>query len=134
KPGATRVLVSDFDEYAAPYDPAHSTPGASWIFSFEQLATAFLATRMNGEALPEDHGAPVRLFVPGWYGCACIKWVNAIALVDDTAEATSQMQEYASRTGQTGVPALAKDYLPGVIDQAAMPVRVEQWRVEGKLA
>ena len=25
---------------------------------------------MNGEALPPAHGAPVRLIVPGWYGCA----------------------------------------------------------------
>ncbi len=33
---------------------------------------------MNGHALTPDHGAPVRLVVPGWYGCAWIKWVNDI--------------------------------------------------------
>ncbi|MFM7749712.1 MAG: molybdopterin-dependent oxidoreductase, partial [Opitutaceae bacterium] len=29
-----------------------------------------IALRMNGEALEPNHGAPLRLFVPGWYGVA----------------------------------------------------------------
>jgi hypothetical protein len=70
--------------------------------------------------------------VPGWYGCTCIKWVDAITLVDDSAVATSQMQEFASRTMQNGMPALARDYLPAEIDQTAMPVRVEEWSVGGR--
>jgi len=131
---ATRVLVSGFDEYSQP-SAGGSTPGASWIFTFAELeaADAFLATVMNGAPLPPDHGAPVRLFVPGWYGCTCIKWVNQIVLVDDTAPATSQMQEFASRTHQIGVPALAADYAPAKIQQAAMPVRIEKWNVSGAL-
>ena len=133
---ATRMLVSGFDEHSQPSANNHSTPGASWIFSFAELAEAgaFLATRMNGELLPPDHGEPVRLFVPGWYGCTCIKWVNAIELVDDTAPATSQMQEFASRTHQVGVPALARDYAPANIEQAAMPVRIEKWLLNGAIA
>ena len=111
-PAATRVLVSGFDDHSQP--SGRSTAGASWIFTLAQLAEtgAFLATRMNGETLPRDHGFPLRLVVPGWYGCACIKWVDAISFVDDSAPATSQMQEFASRTMQSGVPALARDYLP----------------------
>lgn len=66
--------------------------------------------------------------MPNWYGCTCIKWVDAITVVDDGAPATSQMREFASRTHQDGVPALARDYQPATIDQAAMPVRVEKWR------
>jgi DMSO/TMAO reductase YedYZ molybdopterin-dependent catalytic subunit len=111
----------------------HSMPGASWIFSFEELASAFLATEMNGAPLPPDHGAPVRLYVPGWYGCTCIKWVNEIRLVADDEPATSQMIEFASRTHQVGTPALARDYLPASMDQAAMPIRVERWRVDGEI-
>jgi DMSO/TMAO reductase YedYZ molybdopterin-dependent catalytic subunit len=131
---ATRVLVSGFDEYSQSSADG-STPGASWIFTFAELeaAGAFLATVMNGEPLPPDHGAPVRLFVPGWFGCTCIKWVNHIVLVDDTAPATSQMREFAARTHQIGVPALAADYAPAKIQQAAMPVRVEKWNVSGAL-
>ena len=128
-PEATRVLVSGFDGHSVPSENGHSKPGASWVFTFDQLADAFLATEMNGVPLPADHGAPVRLLVPGWYGCTCIKWVNHITLVDDTEPATAQMQEFASRTHQNGVPELAAMYAPATIDQAAMPVRVEKWRV-----
>jgi DMSO/TMAO reductase YedYZ molybdopterin-dependent catalytic subunit len=127
---ATRLLVEGFDEHSVPSSNGHSTPGASWIFSFEELeaAGAFFATGMNGEPLPADHGEPLRLLVPGWYGCSCIKWVNRLSLVDEDAPTTSQMREFASRTHQLGVPALARDYLPASMDQAAMPVRIEKWR------
>jgi DMSO/TMAO reductase YedYZ molybdopterin-dependent catalytic subunit len=132
---ATRVSISGFDGHSLPSAGGHSTPGASWIFGFEELeaAGAFLATRMNGEPLPADHGAPVRLFVPGWYGCTCIKWLNELAFVDDEAPATSQMLEFASRTHQDGAPELARAYAPAVIDQAAMPIRVERWQLEGAI-
>ncbi len=126
---ATRLLVSGVDEPEVPSQ--HSTRGASWIFSFDQLldAGAFLATRMNGEALPPDHGAPVRLYIPGWYGCTAIKWVNELRLVSEDEPATAQMREFASRTHQRGVPDLARYYRAAMADQAAMPVRIEQWRV-----
>jgi len=135
KPRADRVMVmvSGFDQYRI--KSAISIPGADWIFTLEHLhsAKAFLATEMNGEPLTKDHGAPVRLVVPGWYGCACVKWVNAITLVDDAVEATSQMHEFAARTHQQGVPKLIKNYNAATIDQAAMPIRVEKWLVNRKL-
>jgi DMSO/TMAO reductase YedYZ molybdopterin-dependent catalytic subunit len=133
RPEATRVLVSGFDRYVAA--SASSIPGASWIFTPQELkeAGAFLATELNDQPLTQDHGAPVRLVVPGWYGCTCIKWVDSIALLDDKAEATSQMQEYAARTLQKGMPRLAREFLPAVIDQAAMPIRVEKWLVDEKI-
>ncbi len=131
--GGTHVLVSGFDRYAG--ESATSIPGASWIFSREELnkSGAFLATEMNHQPLPKDHGAPVRLVVPGWYGCACIKWVDRITLVDDSLEATSQMREYAVRTHQQGRPQFARDYQPAIVDQAAMPIRVEKWSVAGTI-
>ena len=125
---ATRVKVSGFDEYSGTSD--FSTPGASWIFTLEQVAQTgmFLATGMNGAELPADHGFPVRLLVPGWFGCTCIKWVDSIELVDDDEPATSQMMEFAVRTHQDGIPQLAREYAPADIQQAAMPIRVERWR------
>jgi DMSO/TMAO reductase YedYZ molybdopterin-dependent catalytic subunit len=130
---ATRILVSGFDRYASP--SATSQPGASWIFLRDHIVSsgAFLATEMNGRPLPKDHGAPVRLVVPGWYGCTCIKWVNEIRIVADGAAPTSQMQEFALRTHQQGSPGLARDYQPAEIDLAAMPVRIEKWRVARKI-
>lgn len=128
-----RILVSGFDRYAE--ESMTSDPGASWIFTPEQAisANAFLATKMNGKPLALDHGAPVRLVVPGWYGCACIKWVNQIDYVSDDAPASSQMLEYASRTMQAGVPSLAREYHAATMEPAAMPTRVEKWRVAGKI-
>ena len=125
-PRGTRVLVSGFDEHTTS-DPG-SVPGASWIFGREEVreSGAFLATAMNGAPLGPDHGHPLRLVVPGWYGCAAIKWVNEIALVDDEAPATDQMREYAGRTHQDpGGPRLARDFQAATIDPAALPVRVE---------
>jgi hypothetical protein len=37
------------------------------------------------------------------------------------------MQEYAARTMQSGVPIMARDYKPAIIEQAAMPIRIEKW-------
>ena len=131
--GSSWIEITGFDEYAG--QSASSIPGASWMFSMEALRQghAFLATGMNGQPLTRNHGAPVRLVVPGWYGCACIKWVNRIAPVAEDAEASSQMREYAIRTLQQSVPRMARDFEPATIDSAAMPVRIEKWLVDGKL-
>jgi DMSO/TMAO reductase YedYZ molybdopterin-dependent catalytic subunit len=108
-----------------------SLPGASWIIPLAMLERlgAFLAVRMNGEVLPVDHGKPVRLVVPGWYGCAWIKWVDELRLIGEREPATSQMREFAGRTHQTDRHDLAIDYTPPEIQAAAMPVRVEKRRV-----
>jgi DMSO/TMAO reductase YedYZ molybdopterin-dependent catalytic subunit len=132
KPAAARhrILVSGFDDERTV--TRTSVPGASWIFTRDELAHAFLALQMNGAPLTPDHGAPLRLVVPGWYGCACIKWVNRVDVVPDEAARTSQMAEYAGRTHQGGQPDLARDFQPAVIDTAAFPVRVERWARGGK--
>ena len=122
---ATAVLVSGVD----PDPPSiNSIAGASWVFPLASLDSlgAFLAVRVNGEALPLDHGRPVRLAVPGWYGCSWIKWVDEIRLVDALEPATSQMREFAARTHQTAVHDLASAYAPAVIQTAATAVRVEK--------
>jgi len=133
KPRTEHVIISGFDDY--PKSSMTSVPGAEWMFTLSQLkaSKAFLATEMNGQALSRDHGRPVRLVVPGWYGCTCIKWVNVVTFTDENAAATSQMQEFAARTHQQGTPKLARDYRPATIDQAAMPIRVEKWLVRGKI-
>jgi sulfite oxidase len=37
---------------------------------------------MNGQPLPNIHGGPVRLIVPGWAGSASQKWLTRIAIID----------------------------------------------------
>jgi DMSO/TMAO reductase YedYZ molybdopterin-dependent catalytic subunit len=127
-----RVLIAGVDDEHHP--SRTSVRGASWIFSRDDLGStrAFLATRMNGVPLAPDHGAPLRLVVPGWYGCACIKWVNRIDLVPDDSPPTSQMREFAERTHQPHDVRLAREFTPPTIDVAAVPVRIEQWAVGGR--
>jgi DMSO/TMAO reductase YedYZ molybdopterin-dependent catalytic subunit len=127
----SRVLASGVDDAADP--GATSAPGASWIFSRDDLQRAIVAVGMNGAPLTRDHGSPVRLIVPGWYGCACIKWLNRIDLVAEESAPTTQMREFAARTHQKGQPALAREFEPAVIDTAAMPVRVEKWVAGGRI-
>jgi len=124
--GATAVLVSGYDHVGQVSQ--RSIVGASWVFPLADLDKlgAFLAIRMNGVPIPDDHGKPVRLAVPGWYGCTWIKWVNEIRLVGPDEPATTQMVEFANRTHQTEPHKFARDYTPADIQTAATPVRVEK--------
>jgi DMSO/TMAO reductase YedYZ molybdopterin-dependent catalytic subunit len=40
-----------------------------------------LAYEMNGAPLPPQHGYPVRLVVPGWYGMTQVKWLRAVTVL-----------------------------------------------------
>ncbi|MEV7415286.1 sulfite oxidase [Streptomyces sp. NPDC089919] len=39
-----------------------------------------VAYEMNGAPLPPQHGHPLRLVVPGWYGMAHVKWLREVTL------------------------------------------------------
>lgn len=123
---ATGVLVSGFDHVGQ--NSQRSIVGASWVYPLATLDKlgAFLAIKMNGAPVPADHGKPVRLVIPGWYGCTWIKWVNEIRLVGPDEPATTQMVEFAGRTHQTEPHKLAAAYTPADIQTAATPVRVEK--------
>ena len=60
-----------------------------------QIAGFLLALRMNGEPLTPDHGYPVRLLVPGWYGVASVKWLSRMEAVD----ARNSGRAFAARAG-----------------------------------
>ncbi len=53
-----------------------------------------LAYAMNGEALPLQHGFPVRLIVPGWYAVASVKWLTEIEVVDRPFQGYYQTEKY----------------------------------------
>ncbi|MEU6004333.1 sulfite oxidase [Streptomyces sp. NPDC047197] len=58
-----------------------------------------LAYAMNGGPLPPQHGYPLRLVVPGWYGMAHVKWLRDVELVD--APFTGFQQTVAYRIRQS---------------------------------
>ncbi len=54
-----------------------------------------IALRMNGEALEPNHGAPLRLFVPGWYGVASVKWLRTMRVTDQPYQGYFQTTKYS---------------------------------------
>ncbi len=53
-----------------------------------------LAYEMNGEPLTAEHGGPVRLVVPDWYGVASVKWVTRIAAIAEPFRGYYQERRY----------------------------------------
>lgn len=45
-------------------------------------AETLLVLSMNDQPLPQKHGFPVRLLVPGWYGMASVKWLDHITALN----------------------------------------------------
>jgi DMSO/TMAO reductase YedYZ molybdopterin-dependent catalytic subunit len=44
---------------------------------------ALLAYEMNGGPLPPQHGYPLRLVLPGWYGMQNVKWLTRITVLEE---------------------------------------------------
>ena len=42
-----------------------------------------LVYSMNGQPLPPQHGYPLRLIVPGWYGMTSVKWLDRIEAIGE---------------------------------------------------
>src|SRR5262249_6225590 len=82
KPDAVEVVFEGSDrgseaDHPEPMNFARRLPLATALD-----ADTLLAYRMNGELLQPNHGYPVRLFVPGWYGVASVKWLRRIEVID----------------------------------------------------
>ncbi len=49
---------------------------------------------MNGNPLPEKHGFPVRVIVPGVLGARSVKWVDSIVIADKESPCFYQQHDY----------------------------------------
>jgi sulfane dehydrogenase subunit SoxC len=56
-----------------------------------------LAYAINGQPLPPQHGFPLRLIVPGWYGMAHVKWLRSITVLDHSFDGYQQVVAYHFR-------------------------------------
>jgi sulfane dehydrogenase subunit SoxC len=57
-----------------------------------------LAYEVNGVPLPPQHGYPLRLLVPGWYGMAHVKWLSRITAVGEPFRGYQQARSYRYMT------------------------------------
>lgn len=59
-----------------------------------------LVYAMNGSPLTPEHGAPLRLLVPGWYGVAQVKWLERIELSPSRFMGWFMAKEYVTVRGE----------------------------------
>jgi DMSO/TMAO reductase YedYZ molybdopterin-dependent catalytic subunit len=78
-------------------------PHARSVFIQDILnSDAILATHMNGEPLSPEHGFPLRLILPGWYGMTQIKWLSRIELIDRRFEGAHMSRNYHTLQAHPG--------------------------------
>ena len=58
-----------------------------------------LAYEMNGRPLEPQHGFPLRLLVPGWYGMTQVKWLARIDAIAASFDGYQQAVAYRYRSG-----------------------------------
>ena len=56
-----------------------------------------LAYELNGQPLPPQHGFPLRLLVPGWYGMTNVKWLTTVTAVAEPFAGFQQARGYHLR-------------------------------------
>ena len=102
--GATEVLCTALDR---------GTEGGEEQLFQRSLALAdaleddvLLAYELNGVPLPPQHGFPLRLLVPGWYGMTNVKWLTRLTLLDEPFAGYQQARGYRLRQtdDDEGVP------------------------------
>jgi DMSO/TMAO reductase YedYZ molybdopterin-dependent catalytic subunit len=59
-----------------------------------------LAHEMNGGPLPPQHGFPLRLLVPGWYGMTSVKWLARIEVLERAFDGYQQRTSYRLRKNE----------------------------------
>src|SRR4051812_19286629 len=72
--GATKVRLHGVDNYTD-------------TFPLEKAIdpTTLVVYEMNGETLPDRHGFPARVIVPGYFGEKHVKWITRIEVADESA-------------------------------------------------
>jgi DMSO/TMAO reductase YedYZ molybdopterin-dependent catalytic subunit len=94
KEGAVEVLFEGYDE-GSPMPGAKSEPYLrSLSLDVAMHPDTLLAYEMNGEPINVEHGHPLRLIVPGWYGMASVKWLRKITVLDHQFHGFFQTDRY----------------------------------------
>jgi DMSO/TMAO reductase YedYZ molybdopterin-dependent catalytic subunit len=74
-----------------------------WGFSLAEIGRddVLLAYELNGQPLPPQHGYPIRLLVPDWYGMCSVKWLRRIMAVAEPFDGF-QLSSYQLRQEREG--------------------------------
>jgi len=88
-------------------------------FPIEALEDGFLAWGMNGQSLPQSHGHPVRILIPGHWGETNVKWLSEIELLEE------EMDGYWEQRGWHGtgpVNTVAKLWSDSMLEDGTVEV------------
>jgi len=97
---------------------APDVPHGRSIYIQDALApNVMLAYALNGNPLPPDHGFPLRLIVPGWYGMTQIKWLTRIDVLDRRYEGPHMARNYHTirNDGMLVETSISKTHLKSVV-------------------
>lgn len=62
--------------------------------ALSRYGDVLLVHSMNGAPLPQDHGFPLRVLVPGHVAARSVKWLNRIVLAEDESQSQWQQRDY----------------------------------------
>jgi DMSO/TMAO reductase YedYZ molybdopterin-dependent catalytic subunit len=94
KPAGREVVFRGADAGVVPSRAKPARFERSLQLDVARDSGALVAFAMNGEPLPVQHGYPVRLVVPGWYGVASLKWLTDIEVIDRSFDGYFQSEKY----------------------------------------
>ena len=92
--GAREIVFRGADGPTAGHSGGASRFERSLTLDDVRRSEVLLAYAMNGEPLPIEHGYPLRVIVPGWYGVAAVKWLTEIEVIGHTYSGYFQTQKY----------------------------------------
>ncbi len=98
-----------------------------------------VALAMNGAPIPLEHGAPLRLIVPGWYGMASVKWLESIEAITQPFRGHFQharyRYEYADGSSAPVTVMRPRAIITDPVNNARLPagtVRIRGWAWSGQ--
>ena len=94
--GVIEILASGADRGTPPGSIEAISFGRSIPLTKAKDPDTLLALRMNDEPLSPEHGAPIRLLVPGWYGVASVKWLERVEALTEPFRGYYQVERYIS--------------------------------------
>jgi DMSO/TMAO reductase YedYZ molybdopterin-dependent catalytic subunit len=125
---AVEIIFEGADSGTIAEEP--KSPGVIHFARSLPLAKALAAEvlvvyAMNGRPLTPEHGFPVRLVVPGWYGMASVKWLRNIIVSPTPFQGYWQTLEYAYWQRVHGQPTLMPVTEMQVKAEIARPAQYE---------
>jgi DMSO/TMAO reductase YedYZ molybdopterin-dependent catalytic subunit len=146
KKGAQEVVFRAADKASAKPSGGAGRFERSLTLDEVHESEVLLAHSMNGQPLPIQHGRPLRLIVPGWYGVAAVKWLTEIEVVDHPFRGYFQTEKYVfewQRDGRLEIEPvrqmrvrslITQPEADGEVDVGALAVRGLAWSGVAPLA